>query len=98
MGKISLGEGPINHIRGCSLVIRISCCGRGDLGSNPSSHKNQQTFSNEANRMVFIDPQYFNFLFSWKDFIFVVYIIIFQHHCTPFQFFPSKRVKDFIHS
>ena len=24
--------------RGCSLVVRIPRCGRGDLGSNPSSH------------------------------------------------------------
>ena len=24
---------------GCSLVVRIPRCGRGDLGSNPSSHK-----------------------------------------------------------
>ena len=23
---------------GCSLVVRIPRCGRGDLGSNPSSH------------------------------------------------------------
>ncbi len=24
---------------GCSLVVRIPRCGRGDLGSNPSSHR-----------------------------------------------------------
>ncbi len=26
------------HTCGCSLVVRIPRCGRGDLGSNPSSH------------------------------------------------------------